>query len=306
MGLGHPLRALVLVAVACGQSTAQEPALADVLARAAAYVDSFERELSAIVSEETYTQRVTNLRPSSASLNAPARPPFQGQTLKSDLLLIRPGDTAGWVHFRDVFEVDGRAVRDRAERLTRLFLEPNDTTDDQIRRIIQESARYNIGDVQRTINVPLLPLVALEGASQSRFRFRRADSPARAGRDRSLPDAPTFTVSTEVWVVGFEEIARPTMIRSPRGDDIPSRGRFWVEPESGRVLMSELITEDRDVRAQINVSYQSEPLLGLYVPVEMREQYTSGSKITTIDGTAKYGRFRKFQEKTDEEIAIPR
>ena len=58
------------------------------------------------------------------------------------------------------------------------------------------------------------------------------------------------------------------------GADIFSRGRFWIEPASGRVLMSEMITENDDVRGQINVSYQSEPLLGLLVPIEMRERYT--------------------------------
>ena len=37
------------------------------------------------------------------------------------------------------------------------------------------------------------------------------------------------------------------------------------------MLMSELITENDDVRAQVNVSYQSEPVVGLLVPIEMHD-----------------------------------
>ena len=62
--------------------------------------------------------------------------------------------------------------------------------------------------------------------------------------------------------------------RAGRRPDLLSRGRLWIEPASGRVLMSEMITENDDVRGQINISYQSEPLLGLLVPIEMRERYT--------------------------------
>ena len=44
--------------------------------------------------------------------------------LRSDLVLIRTGDLLGWQMFRDVFEADGGPVRDRQERLSRLFEQP--------------------------------------------------------------------------------------------------------------------------------------------------------------------------------------
>jgi hypothetical protein len=36
----------------------------------------------------------------------------------------------------------------------KLFLDPAATADRQIRRIIEESARHNIGDIQRNISTP--------------------------------------------------------------------------------------------------------------------------------------------------------
>jgi len=54
------------------------------------------------------------------------------------------------------------------------------------------------------------------------------------------------------------------------------------------------------------VSYQSEPLVGFLVPVEMRELYvTSPPNQYRIEGTATYGNFRQFTVKTDESIGGP-
>jgi hypothetical protein len=43
-------------------------------------------------------------------------------------------------------------VRDRDQRLEQLFLNPSATTSTQVVRILEESARYNIGDIRRTVN----------------------------------------------------------------------------------------------------------------------------------------------------------
>ena len=41
--------------------------------------------------------------------------------LRSDLLFVKPNPSDDWLTFRDVFSVNGRAVRDREERLTKLL-----------------------------------------------------------------------------------------------------------------------------------------------------------------------------------------
>jgi len=149
-------------------ASAQTPTLDEVLARAGRYVTEFERQLSGIVAEEQYVQEVIRFGRGPGRLVNPMR-----ITLRSDLLLVRGRPAAVWVQFRDVFEVDGSSVRDRAERLTELFAANPPSRDAQIRKILAESARYNIGDIERNINVPLLALQFLEPANQPRFRFRR-------------------------------------------------------------------------------------------------------------------------------------
>jgi hypothetical protein len=279
---------------------AQEPSLDTVLQRAAGYVDQLSRQLSGIVAEESYVQEVKNL----SSRNAPPTV-ITRRELTSDFLLVKPSGSDRFVEFRDVFEVDGRPVRDRQDRLTKLFLTPSPDTD-HAREIVEESARYNIGDITRNVNTPMLPLMFLQKAYQPRFRFKRTGTQSPSLSNLTLAGrggSAVFRASTEVWVVEFRERKDHTVIHTPQGEDFPATGRFWIEPDSGAVLMSELLMEMGDTDAVINVSYQSEPLIGLRVPVEMHERYRGGGN--RVEGVATYGRFRQFQVKTDEVIDKP-
>jgi len=280
--------------------------LAAVLARAGEYVVSFERQLAWIVAEENYEQ-VTY----APLLFSRAGGAFQRESIRrrtrSDLLLVRPEGHSTWIQFRDVFEVDGRPVRDRSDRLEKLFLSPPRSMPEQVRRIVEESVRYNIGSVIRTINIPILPLLVLDPENQPQFQFdgdharpeRAADSPSAPA---DMPNSPRFRVSSEVWVVRYQEVKPQTLIRTEDGRDLPSRGRLWIEPSTGRILMGELLTGNAEIDARIEVSYQSEPLLGLLVPIEMREKYRSRRDASTIEATATYKNFRQFQVKVDETL----
>ena len=92
--------------------------------------------------------------------------------LTSDLALVHAAGSAEWVQFRNVFEVDGSPIRDRTERLTSLFVTPSGDTAAQVARINAESARYNLGDVDRNLNTPFFALQVLRSDQQPRFRFR--------------------------------------------------------------------------------------------------------------------------------------
>jgi hypothetical protein len=292
--------AAVLTLAACPTpaTAADEPTLAAVLAHAGAYVVDFQRQLSGIVAEEHYVQDVRMPLPSGLQRFAPA-PAVAHRELTSDFLLVKPVGADRWIEFRDVFDVDGQPVRDRSERLAKLFLEPTRSTADQIEQIVAESTRHNIGNMLRTINVPVLPLVFLSPAQQRRFRFRRTTDV----KPPMARDSDNFNVPPDTWVVQYEEVEKKTMIRTTNGRDLPARGRFWIEPASGRVLMSELIAEDFALRGWVAVSYQSEPLVGLLVPIEMRERYDIRKDGSRIYGNATYSRFRQFQVTVDEKLA---
>ena len=210
------------------------------------------------------------------------------RTLVSDYLQVKVPNLEGWLPFRDVFEVDGQQVRDRQDRLTKLFLEsPPERALENAQAIVRESARYNIGTVRRDVNLPTLALWFLEGANTRRFNFRKAGEDTLSGR--------------RVWVVEYTEIIHPTIIKTPDGADIVASGRIWAEPTTGRVHRT-LLTASI---ASITVNYASRPEVpGLWLPVTMEEQYAHGA--TLIKGKATYAKFRQFQVQTSEQIVLPK
>ncbi len=283
----------VVVAFWAGaRPSGQAPALKDVLKLSAAYVERFQQQLSQIVSEETYAQTVVNTsRLTNSMLLLPSR------TLRSDLILVRSAEENRFVELRDVFEVDGKPVRDRQARLERLLGANSTAAGSQIAAIIQESARYNVGTIQRNVNTPLLALMFLQDNYQDRFTFKHVtkETPVfKESGDREFNEAPVFRVSTEMWTIEYQERKNGTVIRTPSGGNLPARGRFWIDPSTGAVLISEMIVDGAGVIATVTVSYQSEPLMGFLVPIEMRESYLRyGERIT---GHAVYGKFRVMKQ----------
>jgi len=235
-----------------------------------------------MVTEERYEQSVE----AAMLLGARTRPQMERVTLVSDFLLVQvPGE--GWTPFRDVFERNGQKVRDREERLTKLFIEgASRSSFDQARQIMLESSRYNIGSIERTINMPTLPLVFLTPALRDRFRFELGK------RD---PEEGT--------IVEFHEVRTPTYVSDREGHDMPSTGRYWLDEKTGAIRRTELDVVHSSVEAHIKVAYRLDDGLALWVPARMEERYRDRRTTSEVRGVATYSRFRKFQVNTSEEIA---
>lgn len=266
----------------------QPPASFDeLLARAGAYIESFQRSFGTVVAEERYEQTLRRVPGSNTtSVQRGGGGPTQ-TVLVSDFLLVQvPGE--GWLPFRDVFERDGRQVRDRQERLSSLFLKgASRSAFDQARAIMDEGARYNIGNVARNINVPTLPLPFLTALHRGRFSFKAGK------REDSDPGA----------VIEFRETGKPTFISTTGGRDLPVSGRFWVDERDGTVLRTELHAIDTGVEAHIDVTYEPDAGTGLRVPVKMEERFRTARDPMEVRGVATYSRFRRFQVNTSEELA---
>ena len=295
--IGVQMAALVVACLAPTSVSAQEAELDIVLARAGTYVTEFRRQLSGIVAEESYTQRART----GVSYTFRGVPEYREERreLRSDFLLVRPDGGSRYLEFRDVFEVDGRAVRDRQERLTRLFLAGSASAAQQIGQITMESARYNIGDIERTLNTPTLALLFLRPEYQPKVRFTRVtdtDPHLEFGLDTSI----NSTDPADVWVIEYHESRRNTLVSGTNGRDLPAQGRFWIEPATGRVLVTEFIIDDPEVHVTIDVRYESDPMIGLFVPIEMRERYQDVRGGSRVDGVATYSRFRQFQVHVEE------
>jgi len=260
-------------------------------------VGEYGKELSSIVSEETYTQEASGPSPAlrqgvtldgRISITAPNTAAKTTRTLVSDFLQVRIPGFEGWLPFRDVFQVDGQPVRDRQDRLMKLFVESSpERALQSAQAVVLESARYNLGGVRREVNVPTLPLWFLEPQNTRRFNFRKVGEETLSGR--------------RVVVVEYTEIVHPTFIKTPNGEDVVASGRVWAEPTTGRVHRT-LLTASI---ATITVNYASRPELpGLWLPVTMEEEYSRGA--TLIKGKATYAKFRQFQVSTSEQIVAPK
>jgi hypothetical protein len=280
--------ASALVAVAMLASVrAQEPSLDAVLARAADYVADYQKRLAAVVAEEHYRQQVINSsRPGRLSTR-------QHRELRSDVLLVKPGDDDSWLQFRDVFEVDRKPVRDRDQRLYKLFVEAKADREQQVQTIQDESARYNIGPLRRTINIPIMGMLFFDRPNRPMSAFKRVQS----GNVKALA---SLAAASDIWTVEFKETQPGTMVRGAQGRDVPSHGRAWIDSTTGRILRTEHIGVDTFVRAEIDVTYRTEAGLNLLVPGEMRENYIMIRQNVTINGRATYSRFRQFTVTTTE------
>jgi hypothetical protein len=294
---------LVLVAVTTGAftfpaSSQAPPSLESLLAQATTYVTSYERAFSLLVSEEHYVQEIR--RPINPGSNLSRTNPGGGitggdvvrrQVTRSDYLLVQLGEGAGWMPFRDVFELNASKVRDREDRLAKLFLANDATRFDQADRIMAESTRHNIGSITRTINIPTLAMMFLHPRVRDRFAFS-------ARGEETVAGIPAVRVS-------YRESARPTLMKTTRERDLPLDGELWIDRATGAIVKSVLNAGDPAVRAAITVTYRRDAEAAIWVPDRMDEYYREPGSSNEIFTTATYTNVRKFQVNTNEKITKP-
>jgi hypothetical protein len=196
------------------KSAPTAPALQQVIDRMAAYVQSYGARTSLVVAVEKYMQQVT-------IDGRPLRP----RNLLSEYAIVKVDDRVGWAGFRDVVKVDGTDVSDRRDRLERLFTGPA-SDGSELKRIADESARYNVGPISRNLNTPTTALHFLHPERISRFTFK---------------DKGTKTIDgVKVLVLDFKETTRPTLVMKRDGTDVPCEGTVWVVPGDGTVVRTRL------------------------------------------------------------------
>jgi hypothetical protein len=276
--LGAAAMAIPAVVIA----SARTP-LDDVLDRASAYVQSFVREFSTVVAEEHYVQDSHPMADVDVLSGGPVQGRGQHVELRSDYLFVSTASASRWLTFRDVYSVNGRPVRDREERLARLFINPAPDAIDRAGQISRDGYRYNVGSADRTVANPLLALGFLQSEYRGRFEYRIA------GIDTSF--------GPDVWIVKFKERIRPTLLRTSDNRNVVSLGRFWIDGASGRVLQTELETSSGD---RVMTTFTYDERLQMDVPSEMRD--IAWANHTPVTGTATYSNFRRFGVLTDEKF----
>ena len=124
----------------------------------------------------------------------------------------------------------------------------------------------------------------------------------------------TVVDGTKVVEIDYRETARPTLIRTRIGVDVPCEGTIWIVPADGTVVRTRLALSrfsGPSSSSVIDVTYGRDGRIGLWLPSEMKEQYdadlpssSGGSNLrgtratvrrTSMMATATYTDFKRFE-----------
>jgi hypothetical protein len=134
----------------------------------------------------------------------------------------------------------------------------------------------------RTLNVPTLPLELLDRRHRDRFAFA-------IDRTEKIRGAQSTCLS-------FVEQVSPSLVKSPDGSqDLPTRGRFCVVPDTGEILRAEVEAYPQPGNARewkLSVEFEVNRDIKLLVPTTAREEFLMSNGKGT--GRARYRNFRRF------------
>jgi len=288
--------AFVLIGWAAGvtAAAAQPAPLDQLLERTGRYARGFQHDFETVIADETYVQRerITRIQGGKPRVTSSVR------TINSEMAFMWLPEDRSWLLVRNVRKVDNKEVRDSRARLERVIADaaPGGLVP-RFRRLRDESARFNLGRIQRNLNDPMLPFQFVDPAYQPRFTFELAGQEVING------------VATSK--VAFVEKTTPTVV-AVDGHDSLSKGEIWLTA-SGIVLRTHLTIENplTSLSSSFVVTFGRAATFAGWFPVRMDETYTQRPPAGSIDGlsteitcSATYWNFRRFE--TSARVVNPR
>jgi hypothetical protein len=284
----HTLPVLALLAT----QAAGGPSIDAILSRAGDMVRRFEREFALVISDERYEQKEVTTDTAARVVRAHTQ-----RVIKSETLFAWVPEQRAWLTARNVLAVDGKAVADSRQRLDSILADGGPESRERLRRLRDESARFNVGRIYRNFADPTLVLQFLDPGYQSRFSFSFVGVEKAAG--------------VSAWRVAFSERARPAVIQTPTSD-VMSAGTVWISQADGSVVRTVLTLRDEETNttASIEVEYSPDARLGIRVPARMSEVYAQQaltnvarrgepsrlvSLFERIECVATYSNYRRFE-----------
>jgi hypothetical protein len=275
------LIAAALVGAATLVGAQGKPQLADILKTAGTYLSEFSQKV-AVTAEEDYVQRDTT------TSSAPRR-------LQSDVVLVGLGNGVVIGH-RYVHTVDSTKVRERDERLLKLFTGQNPAAGQEPAKKLEEDVEhYYLSPNLRTLDAPGLALEFLREANQPQSTF-------------SIESIKNMD-GAQVAIVKFVE--RPTSKILPTPDGAQTSGKFWIDVANGAVRQTELTVDLREVfRFHVASKFANDATVGFWVPSEVMQDVDvktatnnahsnmgAGGQLgsrRTFEGRARYSKYRRI------------
>jgi hypothetical protein len=269
---------LFALAAACTAAavplTAQDDDLDVLLDRLATYLEAYEPALAMIVADEHYVQEEVR-----RGLTR------QRRITDSEVMFLRLPGYAEWFGVRDTRKVDGKDVKGAGITLDELLKHPDGNFLERAAAIVEASSRHNLGG-RRTINMPTVPLEVLSARNHPRYIFKVG------GRSR--------VSGVQVRRLDFHEFEEPTLVQSPDGGSLWSRGSAWIDPTTGAIWRAEMnVGPDRpgtyrrvDLESRIRVEFTRDQALDLLVPKELVENFWIRGGVG--HGRGRYTNYRRF------------
>jgi hypothetical protein len=258
--------ACLVVAATVTLGASGSPSDKVVLKRAGAHVAAYAIELPHVVGEETFEQHMT---PNRGHTGESTR-----RQLLADFAWVRLEGIREAIGVREVTAIDGVPVGADRGRLVPLLHSGRGRVD-EARAILDEGAKHNLAPGSRNFNIPTFAFFLLHPEMQPRFSWKR--------KNRSGEQVREFEM---------RERSRPTVVRTEEGAPIFLRGRVWIDTATGSVTHTELDFDLDELDYVMSVAFAPVPALGLVLPSELHELYTTRS--ARIEGHAAYARYRRF------------
>jgi len=276
---GHEVTTRTIVAVLALATAQPAPPIAPLLDRASAYVDRFEHDFAQVIGDEDYRQRVSGAMYRRA----------ETRRTQAEMLFLWMPAPRDWLTVRNVRSVDGQPIPDSEHRLTSAMADTTEPPLAQLRRLRDESARFNIGRTFRNINYPTMALHVLEEKYRPRFRF--------TVERREKVDG------VETWRIAYDEQQAPTLIQNEHGESLYAHGRLWTSAVDGTILRTtlEVTIPWSGTTMSTDVDFRRDAKLAMRVPGRMRETIVQHADrrptVVTerIQCTATYSNYRRFE-----------
>ena len=290
----HPRRSCFPLTLFAGLPTPPERCVLDELVpRISVAARALANALSGAVAWEDYDQQVLDAADRSASLSMKLlfNTVSAERRLGSDILLLRL-PSGGFYGFRDVAQVDGREVAERGERIQKLFLDQGKDPN-EIRDLIEESARFNVGDIERNLNLPTLILPLL--LSDTEGGMERLEL---AALNEETEDDGTCAVT-------FRETRGPYLVGTRDGRELPLRGTLHLTPKSGWLERVSIQT-GRPAMEHVELTVEFDHFDGWDEPLpsRMTEIYAQRMSPRITRCEARYSNYRRFSVDTTEKWKV--
>jgi hypothetical protein len=241
--------------------SAQEPSLADALAKTAKYVAEYRTKISGVTLEE----QMMLIELHGTVMRVPRR-------LASDLVFVNTG--SGLVTLRDLFAIDTNPTRERTPRITNLLAEPTAVGWQRAQDYQRQGVHHFLADVVWWGSEPSSVLRFVDPEFHSRITYKLD------GRKRIQ--------GVQVIAIRFtetEERGRTYLLGSP--GNARCLGRFWIDPATGAIHQTELWVESNTETVRGQTTYAVDPALGWLLPKEAGHTFDAREKGTGFNAVGR-------------------